>query len=65
MGLETLLGIYEILSNPIAAIVIAIGIILVIREVVLWYWRINAIVNRQDRQIELLEELIQVMSQKK
>ena len=65
MGLETLLGIYEILSNPIALIIIVIAIIVVIREVVLWYFRIHAIVNRQDKQIALLEALIEVISQKK
>lgn len=34
------------------------GIFLAIRAVMLWYWKINAIVDNQQMQIRLLQDLL-------
>ena len=64
MNLETIMDITRLLSNPLVFLVIMVVIILIIRELVLWYLRINHIINRQDKQIELLQDLIDVMHKK-
>ena len=45
-------------------IIIAIIIFFVVREIMLWYWKINKIVENQDEQIKLLEEILYSMNPK-
>jgi hypothetical protein len=44
------------------ALLIAIGVILLIREVVMWYWKINRIVENQEEEIRLLRKLVEKIS---
>lgn len=40
---------------------ITIGIFLAIRAIVLWYWKIDTIVENQQKQIQLLTQLVDSM----
>jgi len=46
------------MDNPIIWIAIGILIIIVIREIVCWYWKINERLNEQKKQTKLLEEIL-------
>ncbi len=48
--------------NMILAVLIVIGIILLIREIVMWYWKINQIVENQEEEIRLLKKLVEKIS---
>jgi hypothetical protein len=52
-----MLYLLELLTNPVLAIIISILIILLIREIIMWYWKINRIVSLQESQEELLENI--------
>ena len=47
-------------TNLILPIIVALGIfiiaLLLLREIVLWYWRVNTIINNQNKTNQLLEE---------
>jgi len=43
-------------------IVLIIGIILALREVWCWYFKLNRIVDRQERQIDLLMKQLDMLS---
>jgi hypothetical protein len=62
MNAESILQVYQLLSNPIIIIVLGIVLILIVREIVLWYWRINKIVFLQQKQIEILESIYEKMN---
>jgi hypothetical protein len=64
MNLESILQAYQLLSNPIIIIVLGIVFILIVREIILWYWRINKIVFLQQKQIEILESILEKMKDK-
>lgn len=64
MNAEFILQIYQLLGNPIIIIVLGIVLILIVREIVLWYWRINKIVFLQQKQIEILESIYEKMNVK-
>jgi hypothetical protein len=64
MNAESILQVYQLLSNPIIIIVLGIVLILIVREIVLWYWRINKIVFLQQKQIEILESIYEKMNVK-
>ena len=64
MNAESILQVYQLLSNPIIIIVLCIVLILIVREIVLWYWRINKIVFLQQKQIEILESIYEKMNVK-
>jgi hypothetical protein len=44
---------------PIFAIIASIIVILIIREIVMWYWKINKIVHLLEEQNSLLRKLNQ------
>lgn len=48
----------------LVSIIVAIGIALLIREIVMWYWKINQIVENQEEEIRLLKELVKKSSSK-
>jgi uncharacterized membrane protein YfbV (UPF0208 family) len=50
-----MLGIYLLVS---------ILVFLIIRELVMWYWKINKRLKKQERQIELLEEILREIKKK-
>ena len=64
MNAEFIIQIYQLLRNPIIIIVLGIVLILIVREIVLWYWRINKIVFLQQKQIEILESIYEKMNVK-
>ena len=64
MNAESILQVYQLLNNPIIIIVLGIVLILIVREIVLWYWRINKIVFLQQKQIEILESIYEKMNVK-
>lgn len=49
----------------IIAVLICIGIFLVLRAVVLWYWKIDRIVTNQEIQNRLLQEIVQSINRQK
>lgn len=53
----------DITSLVIFAI-IGVVIWLAIREVKLWYWRINEIINEQNRQTQILNEILTELKKK-
>jgi uncharacterized membrane protein YfbV (UPF0208 family) len=50
-----MLGIYLLVS---------ILVFLIIRELVMWYWKVNKRIKKQERQIELLEEILREIKKK-
>ena len=64
MNAEFILQIYQLLGNPIIISVLGIVLILIVRESVSWYWRINKIVFLQQKQIEILESIYEKMNVK-
>ena len=48
---------YDSIFNVIARIVILVVLFLIFRGILLWYWKINTIVNNQDKQTKLLQEI--------
>lgn len=64
MPAESILQMYQILSNPIIVVVFSIVILLIVREIILWYWRINKIVFLQQKQMEILEAMYDEMKVK-
>jgi hypothetical protein len=47
----------DILTNFLIAIAVGIGLFFLLRNINLWYFRINEAIGRMDKQIELLEEI--------
>jgi len=47
----------ELINNPWLALAVAIIVILIIREIVTWYWKINEIVRMQQDQQDTLKEI--------
>lgn len=45
-------------------LVVTILVFLIIRELVMWYWKINKRLKKQERQIELLEEILREIKKK-
>lgn len=50
------------MDEPILWIIIGLVIFFVIREVMLWYWRINDIIKNQNEQLDQMDMLIGEMS---
>lgn len=46
----------DVILYLLVCIAVAIGVFLLIRSIVLWYWRVNDIVKNQNRQIQLMTE---------
>lgn len=51
------------MDNPIYWIIIGLLIFFVLREIMCWYWRIHERVNNQEKQIELLEDILSKLEQ--
>ena len=51
------------LVSGLIAIGICIAIFIVLREVVMWYWKINIIVANQERQIKAQQETNNLLSE--
>ncbi len=47
----------ELINNPWLALAVTIIVILIIREIVTWYWKINEIVRMQQDQQDTLKEI--------
>ena len=45
-------------------LLVTILVFLIIRELVMWYWKINKRLKKQERQIELLEEILREIKKK-
>lgn len=45
-------------------LVVTILVFLIIRELIMWYWKINKRLKKQERQIELLEEILREIKKK-
>ena len=52
----------ELINNPWLALAATIIVILIIREIVTWYWKINEIVRMQQEQQEVLEKIRKELS---
>lgn len=50
-------GLLLLLSNPIIAIAIIVLFVLLIRELIMWYWKINRIVKTQELQEDILVDI--------
>lgn len=50
------------MDEPIIWIIAAIVILLVVREIMLWYWRVNDIIKNQEAQLDLMDMIIGEMS---
>lgn len=50
------------MNNPIFWICISFIIIIVIREIVCWYWKINDILDEHKKQTQILEEMLYTMN---
>jgi len=46
------------------SLVLMIGVILLIREIVMWYWKINDIVYQLEQQSKLLERISEQLKSK-
>lgn len=44
-------------TNPIIAIAIIVLFVLLIRELIMWYWKINRIVKTQELQEDILVDI--------
>jgi hypothetical protein len=44
-------------------IAVCLGIFLIIRSIMLWYWKVDVIVKNQDLHTELLHRQIQLLEQ--
>ena len=53
-GIETL----------VIGVIIFIVFFLIIREVIMWYWKINKRLKKQERQIELLEDILEELKKR-
>lgn len=47
----------ELINSPWLALALLILVILIIREIVTWYWKINEIVRMQQDQQDTLKEI--------
>jgi len=45
-------------------LLVTILVFLIIRELVMWYWKVNKRIKKQERQIELLEEILREIKKK-
>lgn len=50
------------MDNPVIWIIVILLIILVAREILCWYWKINEILDEQEKQTRILEEILQTMN---
>ena len=48
----------------VVGVIISIVFFLIIREVIMWYWKINKRLKKQERQIELLEDILEELKKR-
>ena len=53
----------ELINNPWLALAVAVGVILIIREIITWYWKINQVVRMQEEQQDILEAIHKELSE--
>ena len=53
----------ELINNPWLALVVLIGVLLIVREIITWYWKINQIVRTQEEQQDTLEAIHKELSE--
>lgn len=46
------------MDSPLLWIIIGLVIFFFIREIMLWYWRINDIIKNQEAQLDLMDAII-------
>ena len=54
-----------ILEHPSVLFIVSILVILVIREIVCWYWKINEHLEEQQKQTEILEEIRDILKSRR
>ena len=54
-----------LLLELILYIAVSIGIALIIRELVMWYWKINVMIENQNRQSALLDSILEEIKKNK
>ncbi len=54
-----MLELLVLFSNPILAIIIIVLILMLIRELIMWYWKINRLVKTQETQEDILVDIHQ------
>ena len=52
------------LIRVLISFLFALVVFLIIRGVMLWYWRVNDIIKRQDTQIELLQAIVRKLEER-
>lgn len=45
----------------IYGLIVAVLVLALIRELICWYWKINTIVTEQQKQTELLKQILEVL----
>ena len=50
------------MDEPIVWIIIGFLVIIISREIVCWYWKINDILEEQKQQTKILEEILYTMT---
>jgi hypothetical protein len=63
--MQELLNVIRFFSNPLVFLVISIVVILLVRVIVLWYWRIHDIIRLQQENNQLLENMIELLRKQK
>ena len=48
----------------VVGVIISIVFFLIIREVIMWYWKISKRLKKQERQIELLEDILEELKKR-
>ncbi len=51
----------EFQKNILIIVIVVLVLILIFREVQCWYWKINKRIELQEKQIEILEEILQIV----
>lgn len=53
----------ELINNPWLALAVLVGVLLIVREIFTWYWKINQIVRMQEEQQDILENIYKELSE--
>ena len=53
----------DLINKPWLALAILVGVLLIVREIFTWYWKINQIVRMQEEQQDILENIYKELSE--
>ena len=53
----------ELINKPWLALAVLVGVLLIVREIFTWYWKINQIVRMQEEQQDMLEAIHKELSE--